>query len=79
MLLTLRAGMSVSPPVPFLNRAQLYGNRGNGQQQSAQAWQGSRTGRVFRSINSGTSCQLYGFADVLLCRHVCTVQSAVAK
>ncbi|XP_065912076.1 peroxisomal membrane protein PEX16-like isoform X2 [Dysidea avara] len=55
MLLALRAGMSVSPPVPFLNRAQLYGNHGNGQQQSAQAWQGPRSGRVVRSINSDMS------------------------
>ena len=73
MLLALRAGMSISPPVPFLNRAQLYGNHGNGQQQSAQAWQGPRSGRVVRSINSGMSCELYGFFVNLLCRYVCTI------
>ena len=53
MLLALNAGMSLSPPVPFLNRAQLFGS--NAQPQSAQAWQGQRSGKIFRSVHSGRS------------------------
>ena len=53
MLFALKAGMSISPPVPFLNRAQLFGCSAQQQSQSTQAWQGQRSGRLFRSVHSG--------------------------
>ena len=53
MLLAMKAGMSISPPVPFLNRAQLFGSGAQGHNQSAQAWQGQRSGKIFRSVHSG--------------------------
>lgn len=52
MLLALKAGMNVSPPVPFLNRAQLFSSNAQQQSQSTQAWQGQRSGRIFRSVHS---------------------------
>ena len=55
MLMGLNAGMSLSPPVPFLNRAQLFGSAAQQPNQSAQAWQGQRSGKIFRSIHSGMS------------------------
>ena len=59
MLLALKAGISISPPVPFLNRAQLFGSGAQGHNQSAQAWQGQRSGRVFRSVHSGKPVYIY--------------------
>ena len=53
MLLALNAGMALSPPVPFLNRAQLFGSNAQQHSQPAQAWQGQRSGRIFRSVHSG--------------------------
>ena len=81
MLLALKAGMSISPPVPFLNRAQVFGSNAQQHNQSTQAWQGQRSGRIFRSVHSGNihclSCM--NCMASLYDRYVSALQPVVGK
>lgn len=82
MLLALKAGMSISPPVPFLNRAQLFGSNGQQQSQSAQTWKGQRSGRIVRSVHSGKPWCVCNYMNCMASfydRYVSTIQSFVTK